>query len=116
MRIAGASITSAPSSRSRAASGLACARARVTAIVRPCSGRRSSQARSSRSAATGPTSVTAGARMLSACARSATVASVASTVRWPGSVPRSTTATGSSAGRPSACRRSAIRGSARTPM
>ena len=38
------------------------------------------------------------------------------TVRWPGSVPRSTTATGSSAGRPPATSCSAIRGSWRTPM
>ena len=88
----------APSSRSRAASGLAWARARVTATVRPCSGRRSSHARSSRSAATGPTTVTAGARMRSASARAATSASVATTVRWPGSVPRSITATGSPGG------------------
>ena len=65
VRIAGASITVAPSSRSRAASGLAWARSRgrVTATVRPCSGRRSSHASCSRSAATGPTTVTAGARM-----------------------------------------------------
>jgi hypothetical protein len=40
IRIAGVSMTSAPSSASRAARPLACARARVTAIVRPCSGRR----------------------------------------------------------------------------
>ena len=98
IRIAGASTTVAPSSRSRCASALACARARVTAIVRPCSGRDSSQAICSRSAATGPTSVIAGARMPSSAARSATSASVASSVRWPGSVPRSTTATGSSGG------------------
>ena len=39
IRIAGASTTAAPSARSRAASALACARARVTATVRPCSGR-----------------------------------------------------------------------------
>ena len=38
MRIAGASTTAAPSARSRAASALACARARVTAMVRPASG------------------------------------------------------------------------------
>ena len=40
----------------------------------------------------------------------------ASSVRWPGSVPRSTTATGWSGGRPSAISRSAMRGSVRTPM
>ncbi len=43
IRIAGASTTSAPSARSRAARPLACARARVTATLTPCSGRRSSQ-------------------------------------------------------------------------
>ena len=54
MRIAGASTTSAPRSRSRAASALAWARARVTAIVRPASGRAATSASSSCSAATGP--------------------------------------------------------------
>ena len=95
------------------------------AVQRP----RSSQASDSRSAATGPTSVTAGARIPAAAARSATSPSVASTVRWPGSVPRSTTATGSvgragrrrSAARRSAaararpCRRRACRGTRRAP-
>ncbi len=116
MRIAGASMTVAPSARSRAASALAWARARVTATVRPCSGRCSSHASCSRIAATSPTSVIAGARMRSSCARSAMSASVASTVRWPGRVPCSITAAGWSGGRPPATRRSAIRGSVRTPM
>ena len=40
IRIAGASMTRAPRARSRAASPLACARARVTAIVRPARGPR----------------------------------------------------------------------------
>ena len=113
MRIAGASTTSAPSPRSRAASALACARARVTATVRPYSGRVSSHASCSRSAATGPTSVIAGARM--PCTEPISP-SVDSTVFCPGSVPRSTTATGSDGARPPAISCDAIRGSAFTPM
>ena len=115
--MAGASTTSAPSARSRAASALACARARVTATRRPASGRAaSSQASSSPSAATGPTSVIEGGRTPACAARSAMVANVPCTARWPGSVPRSTMTTGSLSGRPPATSRSAIRGSARTPM
>ena len=38
------------------------------------------------------------------------------TVRWPGSVPRSTTAAGSSAARPSRINAAATSGSARTPI
>ena len=114
MRIAGASTTSAPRSRNRPARALACARARVTATVFPCSGRASSQPIRACSAATSPTSVMAGAR--APAAASTIVSSVASVVFWPGSVPRSTTATGWSAGRPPAISRSAIRGSALTPM
>ena len=48
--------------------------------------------------------------------REAMSASVATTVLCPGSVPRSTTATGWSGERPPATSRSAIRGSALTPM
>ena len=73
VRMAGASTTSAPSSRRRAASGDAWARARVTAIERPCSGRRVSHSSSSPSAATGPTTVMAGAWTPTSAARSATV-------------------------------------------
>ena len=42
--------------------------------------------------------------------------SVELTVRWPGSVPRSTTAAGSDGSRPAAISASAIRGRALTPM
>ena len=80
----GVSTTSAPSSRSRAARPLACARARVTATTSPCSGRRSSHAIVSRSPATRPTRVIAGGRMPSASTRAAMPASVSTTVRWPG--------------------------------
>ena len=100
IRIAGVSTTSAPSSRRRAASPLACARARVTATTSPWSGRRSSQAIVSRSPATGPTSVIAGGRTPSASTRAAMPASVSTTVRCPGCVPRSTTAAGSWGSRP----------------
>ena len=88
-----------PRRRARAAAPparYACARARVTATVRPYSGRVSSHAICSRSAATGPTSVIAGARMPRRRARRSRRAST-STVFCPGSVPCSTTATGSSA-------------------
>ena len=53
MRIAGASTTRAPSACRRAASALAWARARVTATVRPGSGRAGEPAELPRSAATG---------------------------------------------------------------
>ena len=53
-------------SRRVEASPLAWARARVTTTRRPCSGRRSSQARSSRRFTTGPTTISAGAAMPSA--------------------------------------------------
>ena len=93
--IAGVSTTSAPSSRSRAARPLACARARVTATTSPWSGRRSSHAIVSRNPATGPMSVIAGGRTPSASTRAPMPASVSTSVRCPGCVPRSTTATGS---------------------
>ena len=57
--IAGSSITSAPSSSSRARSSLACSRARVTTTRRPNSGRCSNHAKSS--AATSPTTIALGA-------------------------------------------------------
>ena len=108
IRIAGASMTSAPSARSRAARALDWARARVTAIVAPCSGRASSHARLRRSPATGPSRAIAGARIASAAAADAIVSSVALTTRWPGSVPRSITAAGSVAARPPSISRRAI--------
>ena len=95
IRIAGSSTTSAPRSRRVAARPLAWARARVTTTRRPCSGRRSSQASSSRRAATGPTTISAGAPMPSRSTAAAIVPSVATTVRWPGQVPRSIAAAGS---------------------
>jgi hypothetical protein len=116
MRMAGVSTTSAPSCASRRASPLACARARVTAIVRPCSGRLSSHAISSPSFATGPTRVMAGGLTPSAATRAAISASVDTTACCPGSVPRSITAAGMSAGRPASIRRLEISGSCFTPM
>ena len=116
MRIAGASTTWAPSAMSRAASALACARARVTATLSPRSGPAANHASSSCRAATGPTTVIAGARTPACKARAAMSASVPVTVRWSANVPRSITATGSLPGRPPATSCSAIRGSLRTPM
>ena len=54
--------------------------------------------------------------MPSASTRAAIPASVSTTVRWPGWVPRSTTATGSSGSRPAAASRSAISGRFLIPM
>ena len=128
MRIAGASTTSAPSSRSRAASALACARARVTATRAPVQRPRSQPGERRRAAPPRRRPrVIAGApdaRRLRALGDRR--AACARTVRWPGSVPRSTTAAGSSAGAPGGdqrcgdraaararpCRRRACRGSA----
>ncbi len=62
MRIVGASTTAAPSPRSRAASPLACARARVTATLTPASGPAREPGELVGSAATSPTTVIAGAR------------------------------------------------------
>ena len=114
--MAGACVTIAPRSVSVAASPLACGRARVTTMRRPASGRRSRHASSSRRPATGPTIVTAGAPTPASATRSAMSASVPVTTRWSAIVPRSTTATGSSALRPSSISRCAMRGSARMPM
>jgi hypothetical protein len=116
MRIAGVSTTAAPRSVRRAARPLACARARVTTTLRPNSGRRSSHSSSSRSRATEPTSVIAGGPMPACTTRSAMSASVPLTARWPGKVPRSTTATGSVGGRPPSIRRDAMRERFFTPM
>ena len=112
MRIAGASTTVAPTARRLAASPLACARARVTAIVCPARGAAERHASSSASSATAPTSVIAGAF---AC-WSPSVPTVQRSTRWSGSVPRSTIAAGSSAARPWATSCSEMRGSWRTPM
>ena len=57
-----------------------------------------------------PTSVMAGARTAAAAAAAAISRSGARTVRWSGSVPRSTTAAGSSGSRPAATSCSAMRG------
>ncbi len=112
----GACTTRAPSSVSRRASSLERSRERVTAIVLPCRGLGGSHASCCASEATGPTTVTDGGRTCSRCTASAMVASVPVTVRCPGSVPLSTTATGSDSGRPPAIRAAAISGSRRTPM
>ena len=116
VRITGACTTFAPSSWSARAKPLACARARVTATVWPLSGRGDSHSSAPASPATGPTTVIEGARSCSRRAISAMLCSVPVTVRWSGSVPRSTIATGSEAGRPAAISDSAIWGSWRTPM
>ena len=117
VRIAGASTVVAPSSRRRPASALAWARARVTATVRPSSGRAAaSQPSESPSAATSPMTVIAGALISCAAAASASVSTVAITWRWPGSVPRSITAAGSAAGRPSSISFAVIFGRLFTPM
>ena len=87
MRITAHSSTSAPRSRSRATRPLACARARVTTMRRPCSGRLSAQASSSRSAATGPMTVTAGEPMPAASTTVAIVASVPEALRCAAVVP-----------------------------
>jgi hypothetical protein len=89
---------------------------RVTTTRLPWSGRRSSQAIRSRRAATGPMTVTEGGPIPASEAASAISASRPETTRWSGKVPRSTTNAGSSAERPESISRSAIRGSAFTPM
>ena len=81
MRIAGASTTRAPSLRSRPASALACARARVTTTLRPASGPAVNHASSSCSAATAPTTVIAGARRPASRTTAAMSDSVPLTVR-----------------------------------
>ena len=113
IRIAGSSTTSAPSARSRRGE-LAGLRAGpgdddAAAVQRPRA--RARRARS-RSAATGADDGDRGRAdpgLLGDARRSSP--RVPSTVRWPGSVPRSTTAAGSSAARPAAISCSAIRGS-----
>ena len=102
MRIAGASTTSAPSSRSRAASSLACARARVTATRH--AGQRPRRAQPGQlgaqrgDVADDRDRRRAGSPPRRRRRRSSPACRAPS--RWPGSVPRSTTAAGSSAGRP----------------
>ena len=81
MRMAGASMASAPSSVSRAARPLDCACARVTTTDLPSSGRRSTQANPSRSRATGPTTVIAGGSRPASATRAAMSVSVPVTVR-----------------------------------
>ena len=67
----------------------------MTATFAPTSGRVSNHCSCERSAATGPNTAIAGARMPCAAAAWAIVASVATTTRCSGSVPRSMTAAGS---------------------
>ncbi len=116
MRIAGASTTRAPSPASERARPLACARALVTATLRPDNGRGESHPSSPASEATCPTTVTDGGFTSASLTAAAIVPSVPVIVRWPGSVPASTTAAGSSAGLPACTSAAAISGSARTPM
>ena len=85
----GTSTTAAPSSRSRATSADAWARARVTTTVRPNSGRRSNQ--SSSWAATSPDDDHRRGRQLVVARASP---SVARTVRCSGRVPHWTAAAG----------------------
>ena len=114
MLIAGASMTAAPSSSSRARRPLAWERARVTTTRHPCSGRRSNQARCSRMRATSPTTVIAGAGRPAAA--SAIAARGAVTVCWSGRVPCEITAAGVSAAIPWAISRRAFSSRAPTPM
>ena len=60
--------------------------------------------------------VIAGGRIPAPAARSAISLSGAATLRWPGSVPRSTTAAGSDGSRPAAISRSATPARLFTPM
>ena len=60
--------------------------------------------------------VTEGGVISASFAACAMPSSVELTVRWPGSVPRSTTAAGSDGSRPAEISDSAIRGRALTPM
>ncbi len=80
----------------------------MTTIRRPNRERFSNHASASCRPTTGPTIVVTGDTMRSRRATSATVSSVATTVRWPGVVPRSTRATGSSRGRPYRIKRAAM--------
>ncbi len=88
----GASTTSAPSARSRAASPLACARARVTATL-PAAG--AACRRASRAASRAPRPRRTRRSRAHGSARPAPAprssASVADDLRWPASVPRSIT-------------------------
>ena len=110
MRIVGACTTVAPSSSKRRASSLAWARARVTATVSPASGRAGSQAQALGQPGHRADDGDRGRlHPLAWSPCSAIVASVPVTVRWSGSVPRSTIATGCDGGRPAAISASAIR-------
>ncbi len=79
MRNVGSSITSAPCSSRSAANSEACARARVTTIRRPKSGRRSNQLSFSRSATTRPITTITGGSSPADCAAAASVFTVAVT-------------------------------------
>ena len=116
MRITAHSSTSAPRSRRRATSPLACARARVTTMRRPCSGRASAHASSSRKAATAPITVTAGEPIPAASTAPAIVASVPDALRCAAVVPDCVTQTGVSGSLPAAIRVSATAPRRATPM
>jgi hypothetical protein len=90
--------------------------ARVTTTRAPNSGRDSTQAIRSRSSATCPITVTAGAPIPSLAARSAIVPTVATRVRWRVWVPHSTIAAGTPADIPPSMRARVTRGSDVTPM
>ena len=116
MCMAGSSSTSAPSSASASRSPDACADARVTTTRRPNSGRRSNQAISSRSETTAPITVITGAVSPSRATASASVDTVAATVRCRAYVPHCTAAAGVWGDMPPSTSAAAMRGSVFTPM
>ena len=116
VRMVGALMTFAPRSVRRRVRPSAWARARVTAMTRPASGRRSAQPIASRTETTSPTTVTAGDVTPCSAAIAAIVPSVPVVTRWVGSVPRSTMPTGVSAERPPAINASLILPRRPTPI
>ena len=116
MRIADSSSTSAPSAARASRRPVACADARVTTTLRPNKGRWSNQAISWRSDTTLPMTVITGADSPARVIASASVATVASTVRWRACVPHCTAAAGMSGDMPPATSAVAMRGSDFTPM
>ncbi|SCI51488.1 Uncharacterised protein [uncultured Butyricicoccus sp.] len=112
----GASVTSAPSARRRAASVPARPRGRVTTTVFPCSGRDVNQSSVSLRPHTLPTTMSAGLRSPAARTRSAKPAIVATTLRWVPRAPFSITAAGISGAMPAVSRPSVTCSSADSPM
>ena len=109
MRITGALDRRRRPGRAGGARGRdACARARVTATVTPCSGRRSAQAMPSRSAGDRADHRDCGRAHARRPTSAAMVASVPVTRRWRGVVPDAITARGRVGGRPPAISRAAI--------